>query len=175
MNYGATCLGFLHFFVCCFTECMERECEQLRRTAADSTQSSVRPDRLNQAVKAVCTLLGHLQTLEIAQALDDLATTCQRISEEPVSQAVQQGQEAHRPPWRNWLARSAVNRKVGGSSPPGGGRIPFRSCASRARYKWRFGVSNVTSTPSKGRIPLVECALNLTMKSMGCAPSAVQR
>ena len=22
-------------------------------------------------------------------------------------------------PWRNWLARSAVNRKVGGSSPPG--------------------------------------------------------
>ena len=25
-----------------------------------------------------------------------------------------------RPPWRNWLARSAVNRKVGGSSPPGG-------------------------------------------------------
>ena len=22
-------------------------------------------------------------------------------------------------PWRNWLARSAVNRKAGGSSPPG--------------------------------------------------------
>ena len=22
-------------------------------------------------------------------------------------------------PWRNWLARSAVNRKVSGSSPPG--------------------------------------------------------
>ena len=28
-----------------------------------------------------------------------------------------------KPPWRNWLARSAVNRKVGGSSPPGGGPI----------------------------------------------------
>ena len=28
-----------------------------------------------------------------------------------------------KPPWRNWLARSAVNRKVGGSSPPGG--VPF--------------------------------------------------
>ena len=27
------------------------------------------------------------------------------------------------PPWRNWLARSAVNRKVGGSSPPGGAII----------------------------------------------------
>ena len=26
----------------------------------------------------------------------------------------------HQPPWRNRLARSAVNRKVGGSSPPGG-------------------------------------------------------
>ena len=26
----------------------------------------------------------------------------------------------YRPPWRNWLARSAVNQKVGGSSPPGG-------------------------------------------------------
>ena len=26
----------------------------------------------------------------------------------------------YQPPWRNWLARSAVNRKVGGSSPPGG-------------------------------------------------------
>ena len=26
----------------------------------------------------------------------------------------------HMPPWRNRLARSAVNRKVGGSSPPGG-------------------------------------------------------
>ena len=25
-----------------------------------------------------------------------------------------------KPPWRNWLARSAVNRKVGGSNPPGG-------------------------------------------------------
>ena len=24
------------------------------------------------------------------------------------------------PPWRNRLARSAVNRKAGGSSPPGG-------------------------------------------------------
>ena len=25
-----------------------------------------------------------------------------------------------KPLWRNWLARSAVNRKAGGSSPPGG-------------------------------------------------------
>ena len=28
-----------------------------------------------------------------------------------------------RPPWRNRLARSAVNRKVGGSSPPGGEQL----------------------------------------------------
>ena len=32
---------------------------------------------------------------------------------------------AFKPPWRNWLARSAVNRKVGGSSPPGGESKPF--------------------------------------------------
>ena len=30
-----------------------------------------------------------------------------------------------KPPWRNWLARSAVNRKVGGSSPPGGDFFSF--------------------------------------------------
>ena len=30
-----------------------------------------------------------------------------------------------KPPWRNRLARSAVNRKVGGSSPPGGGKSFF--------------------------------------------------
>ena len=27
------------------------------------------------------------------------------------------------PPWRNRLARSAINRKVGGSSPPGGAKF----------------------------------------------------
>ena len=31
----------------------------------------------------------------------------------------------HAPLWRNWLARSAVNRKVGGSNPPRGGAISF--------------------------------------------------
>jgi hypothetical protein len=30
------------------------------------------------------------------------------------------------PLWRNWLARSAVNQKVGGSSPPGGGLQLFQ-------------------------------------------------
>ena len=30
-----------------------------------------------------------------------------------------------KPPWRNRLARSAVNRKVGGSSPPGGDQFFF--------------------------------------------------
>ena len=29
------------------------------------------------------------------------------------------------PPWRNRLARSAVNRKAGGSSPPGGALLLF--------------------------------------------------
>ena len=29
------------------------------------------------------------------------------------------------PSWRNWLARSTVNRKVGGSSPPEGEHFVF--------------------------------------------------
>ena len=36
-------------------------------------------------------------------------------------------------PWRNWLARSTVNRKVGGSSPPGSEffyrEVQFRKCS----------------------------------------------
>ena len=68
-----------------FSECVEQQCEQLRRCAEDSSQSSVQPKRLSQAVMAVCMQLGQLQTLEIAQALDDVTETCQRITEEPVS------------------------------------------------------------------------------------------
>ena len=72
------------------------------------------------------------------------------------------------PPWRNRLARSAVNRKVGGSSPPGGaisfylcffslnsksydlGRI--RTCnlliRSQTRYPLRHETNGVHDTPS---------------------------
>ena len=50
------------------------------------------------------------------------------------------------PPWRNRLARSAVNRKVGGSSPPGGGftfyvreyvRLSYDICLSYERSSIR--------------------------------------
>ena len=34
-------------------------------------------------------------------------------------------------PWRNWLARSTVNRKVGGSSPPGSGVLRVTGGAKR--------------------------------------------
>ena len=50
-----------------------------------------------------------------------------------------------KPPWRNWLARSAVNRKVGGSSPPGGAKIFFfldpgriRTCNLLIRSQTRY-------------------------------------
>jgi hypothetical protein len=33
-----------------------------------------------------------------------------------------------KPLWRNWLARSAVNRKAGGSSPPRGAKIQVDVC-----------------------------------------------
>jgi hypothetical protein len=41
------------------------------------------------------------------------------------------------PPWRNRLARSAVNRKVGGSSPPGGALLfaPFPAKLLRRNEK----------------------------------------
>ena len=39
----------------------------------------------------------------------------------------------HMSPWRNWLARSTVNRKVGGSSPPGDGYFcPFLVLTNRS-------------------------------------------
>ena len=42
----------------------------------------------------------------------------------------------HMPPWRNRLARSAVNRKVGGSSPPGGAHfLTFYSITHRNNGK----------------------------------------
>ena len=42
------------------------------------------------------------------------------------------------PPWRNWLARSAVNRKVGGSSPPGGVFLYFQSHFSLISFIFTF-------------------------------------
>ena len=35
-------------------------------------------------------------------------------------------------PWRNWLARSAVNRKVGGSSLPGSGHQLLFICLNKS-------------------------------------------
>ena len=52
------------------------------------------------------------------------------------------------PPWRNRLARSAVNRKVGGSSPPGGGKFfQILNMESRKKY-WPWQDSNLQSPDS---------------------------
>lgn len=45
------------------------------------------------------------------------------------------------PPWRNWLARSAVNRKVGGSSPPGGANILPQSINYVSSEQKKFSIS----------------------------------
>ena len=48
-------------------------------------------------------------------------------------------------PWRNWLARSTVNRKVGGSSPPGSGEfcLSVLSVLFEIRmWNWKFLVDN---------------------------------
>ena len=39
--------------------------------------------------------------------------------------------EQEKSPWRNRLARSAVNRKVGGSSPPGDDFFSIQRCANK--------------------------------------------
>ena len=60
------------------------------------------------------------------------------------------------PPWRNWLARSAVNRKVGGSSPPGGAFL--RSLAEPARtffFPWEMFVPNEVKLSGPPHLPIV--------------------
>ena len=41
-------------------------------------------------------------------------------------------------PWRNWLARSTVNRKVGGSSPPGSGVLRVTGGATRMNNELQY-------------------------------------
>ena len=49
------------------------------------------------------------------------------------------GSHINMPPWRNWLARSAVNRKVGGSSPPGGAKYFFPHIVVRSLKSFDLG------------------------------------
>ena len=57
------------------------------------------------------------------------------------------GSHINMPPWRNWLARSAVNRKVGGSSPPGGAIIftVFLLCFDKGFVIFSLLVQHVTN------------------------------
>ena len=51
--------------------------------------------------------------------------------------------ENNKPPWRNRLARSAVNRKVGGSSPPGGDMFFSKQTGGRSpnmAARWSRGM-----------------------------------
>ena len=45
------------------------------------------------------------------------------------------------PPWRNRLARSAVNRKVGGSSPPGGASLFGSNQNSEEKERKKISIS----------------------------------
>ena len=71
--------------------------------------------------------------------------------------------------WRNWLVRSAVNRKVGGSSPPGGAKYFFspycceelrnvdlgriRTCNLLIRSQTRYPLRHETKLPDKETCP----------------------
>ena len=66
-----------------------------------------------------------------------------------------------KPPWRIWLARSAVNRKVGGSSPPGGvnfffkfifycrkPKFVFPACSQQGFLGWQFLLPILLQSPA---------------------------
>lgn len=65
-------------------ECVERECTQVRGCALDTSGSAVRSERVEQSVKAVCSLLGSLQTMDLVDALDSLSTYCHQLRHEKV-------------------------------------------------------------------------------------------
>ena len=52
----------------------------------------------------------------------------EKIASTKIYENLHMGSLLHLPLWRNWLARSAVNRKVGGSSPPGGDILFWKQC-----------------------------------------------
>ena len=70
-------------------------------------------------------MLGYFQNLNILKMTFNrsnqmlLGKSSKQINTEK-SILVFQAHLSSQPPWRNRLARSAVNRKVGGSSSPGG-------------------------------------------------------
>ena len=80
-------------------------------------------------------------------------------------------------PWRNWLARSAVNRKVGGSSPPGGdflyiNCILFFQSETSQQKVWSRS-RNLSSPPlwndgRKSGFCLLRCNISQIIKHMSC-------
>ena len=73
-------------------------------------------------------------------------------------------------PWRNWLARSAVNRKVGGSSPPGSVLFSVLTCAilvKSAMSKWRM-INHIVYSVLPWRNWLARSAVN--RKVSGSSP-----
>lgn len=71
------------------------------------------------------------------------------------------GHRRMRPPWRNRLARSAVNRKVGGSSPPGGDFPPLmlHNYNINTRFVTHQSIHShcIPTTPTHNRLTLNPC------------------
>ena len=69
-------------------------------------------------------------------------------------------------PWRNWLARSTVNRKVGGSSPPGSElfyrKSRFRKCDKNPP---RYGVDHVRCLGDSIMDSLFVVSAHITLKT----------
>ena len=64
-------------------------------------------------------------------------------------------QSGIKPPWRNRLARSAVNRKVGGSSPPGG-EILFCIVLSLILLQWFKIIDGICNSIKKHDLKVID-------------------
>lgn len=85
LNIEAKCLFF-------FSETLEREMERVEKAAIElsdrdggdaACMPALQPQGVQQAIKAVCALLGNVETLNITQALDGFNRACSQFLQKP--------------------------------------------------------------------------------------------
>ncbi|KAG8329492.1 Phosphatidylinositol 4-phosphate 3-kinase C2 domain-containing subunit alpha [Homalodisca vitripennis] len=75
-----------------FNQTLEREMERVEASIQGGSEVSIQPRGVMQAVKAVCALLGSVETLDITTALDSFNQTLEREMER-VEASIQGGSE----------------------------------------------------------------------------------
>ncbi|KAG8329491.1 Phosphatidylinositol 4-phosphate 3-kinase C2 domain-containing subunit alpha [Homalodisca vitripennis] len=67
----------------CCPETLEREMERVEASIQGGSEVSIQPRGVMQAVKAVCALLGSVETLDITTALDSFNRVSAQLSQTP--------------------------------------------------------------------------------------------